>query len=192
MTAQPPLRRFARDLRRWEAEQERALRIGHVCRDTACTGTCEPALVYERTGWGWLAWTVPGDGTLPERPRRIGVLAPGARRTQRLATRWLTGRPALRIAWTRTSCVSVRFSAAAVGVIGLFAALFALYRGVCARTVLPAMLLVPLLGEHLPDRIDEWAGERLRCVEDAAVCQYLQCLAALHTYLVQAAADTDR
>ncbi|MGW2650893.1 hypothetical protein ACWC2T_39935 [Streptomyces sp. NPDC001393] len=192
MTPQPPLRPFARDPRRWEAEQERALRTGHVCRDTACTGTCEPALVYERTGWGWLAWTVPGDGTLPERPRQIGVLTPGATRTQRLAARWLTRRPALRIALTRTSPVSVRFSAAAVGGISLFAALFAVNRGVPADIVLPEMLLAPLLAEHLPDRIDERAGEHVRRVEDAAACQYLQRLAALHTYLVQAAADNDR
>jgi hypothetical protein len=192
MTPQPPLRPFARDPRRWEAEQERALRTGHVCRDTACTGTCEPALVYERTGWGWLAWTVPGDGTLPERPRQIGVLTPGATRTQRLAARWLTRRPALRIALTRTSPVSVRFSAAAVGVISLFAALFALNRDVPADTVLPAMLLAPLLAEHLPDRIDERAGEHVRRVEDVAACQYMQRLAAVHTYLVQAAADNDR
>ncbi|MGV9349314.1 hypothetical protein ACWDSD_31870 [Streptomyces spiralis] len=93
MTPQLPLRPFARDPRRWEAEQARALHTGHVCRDAACTSTREPALVYERTGWGWLAWTVPGDGTLPARLRQIGVLTPGATRTQRLAVRRLTRRP---------------------------------------------------------------------------------------------------
>ncbi|MER6548476.1 hypothetical protein [Streptomyces sp. NPDC001250] len=192
MTPQQPQRPFARDPRRWEAEQARALRTGHVCHDTACPGTCEPALVYERTGWGWLAWTVPGDGTLPEHPKQIGVLTPGATRTQRLAMRWLTRRPAIRIALTRTSPVSVRFSAAAVGIISLFAALFALNRGIPADTVLPAMLLAPLLAEHLPDRLDERAGEHVRMVEHAAACQYLQRLATLHTYLVQTAADNDR
>ncbi|MEU6511020.1 hypothetical protein [Streptomyces sp. NPDC046942] len=191
-TPQPPLRPFARDPQRWEQEQERALRTGHVCRDIACTGTCEPVLVYERTGWGWLAWTVPGDGTLPEHPRQIGVLAPGATLTQRLAVRWLTRRPALRIALTRTSTVSLRLSAAAVGLVSLFAALFALHRGAPGDVVLPAMLLAPLLTEHLPDRLDERAGEHVRSVEGTAACEYLQRLAALHTYLVQAAAGNDR
>ncbi|WP_369386194.1 hypothetical protein AB5J72_00065 [Streptomyces sp. CG1] len=192
MTPRPSLGPFARDPRRWEAEQERALRTGHVCRDTACTSTCEPALVHERTGWGWLAWTVPGDGTLPERPRQIGVLTPGATRTQRLAVRWLTRRPAIRIALSHTSDVSLRLSTAAVGVISLFTALFALNHGAPADIVLPTMLLAPLLTEHLPDRIDERAREHIRTVEDVAACQYLQRLAALHTYLVQAAADNDR
>ncbi|MFI6360755.1 hypothetical protein ACIBJF_51580 [Streptomyces sp. NPDC050743] len=79
-----------------------------------------------------------------------------------------------------------------MGVISLFAALFALNRGAPADIVLPAMLLAPLLTEYLPDRLDERAGEHVRVVEDSAACQYLQRLAALHTYLVQAAADNDR
>ncbi|WNZ06206.1 hypothetical protein [Streptomyces sp. 11x1] len=185
---QQPLRPFARDPRRWEEERSRALLTGHLCRDT----TCEPALVYERTEWGWLTWTVPGDGTLPGLPRQIGVLTPGATLTQRLAVRWLTRRPANRIALTATSPASLRFSAVLVGVISLFAALFALSRGIPADVVLPAMLLAPLLTEHLPDRFDDRAREHVRSVEGDAACQYLQRLAALHTYLVQAAADSDR
>ncbi|WP_328499623.1 hypothetical protein OG828_49175 [Streptomyces sp. NBC_00457] len=185
---QQPLRPFARDPRRWEEERSRALLTGHVCRDTACTGTCEPVLVCERTGWGWLTWTVPGDGTLPDLPRQIGVLTPGATMTQRLAVRWLTRRPAL----TSTSPASLRLSAVLVAVISLFAALFALNRGIPTDLVLPAMLLAPLLTEHLPDRLDDRAREHVRSVEGDAACQYLQRLAALHTYIVQAAAGRDR
>ncbi|WP_370251597.1 hypothetical protein [Streptomyces sp. V4I8] len=148
--------------------------------------------MHERTGWGWLTWTVPGDGTLPELPRQIGVLTPGATLAQRLAVRWLTRRPAHRIALTSTSPASLRFSAAAVAVISLFAALFALSHGIPADLVLPAMALAPLLTEHLPDRIDDRAREYVRSVEDESACRYLQRLAALHTYLVQAAADSDR
>jgi hypothetical protein len=58
--------------------------------------------------------------------------------------------------------------------------------------VLPAMLLAPLLTEHLPDRLDDRAREHVRSVEGDAACQYLQRLAALHTFIVQAAADSDR
>jgi hypothetical protein len=149
-------------------------------------------LVYERTTWGWLTWTVPGDGTLPELPRQIGVLTPGATMTQRLALRWLTRRPAYRIALTSTSPVSVRFSAALVAVIGLFTALSALSHGIPTDLVLPAMLLAPLLAECLPDRLDDRAREHVRSVEGDAACQYLQRLAALHTFVVQAAAGSDR
>ncbi|WP_031487314.1 hypothetical protein [Streptomyces bicolor] len=189
---QQPLRPFARDPRRWEEERSRALLTGHVCRDTACTGTREPVLVYERTGSGWLTWTVPGDGTLPNLPRQIGVLTPGATTTQRLAVRWLTRRPAHRIALTHTSPASLRLSAVLVAVISLFAALFALNRGIPADLVLPVMLLAPLLTEHLPDRLDDRAREHVRSVESDAACQNLQRLAALHTCIVQAAAGSDR
>ncbi|MFD9511154.1 hypothetical protein [Streptomyces mirabilis] len=90
-------RPFTLDPSRWEAERSRALRTGHV-RDHTCTAECEPVLVYERTRWGWLAWTVPGDGTPPEQPHQIGILTPTASRMQRLALRWLTRHPAHRIA----------------------------------------------------------------------------------------------
>ncbi|MEU9547275.1 hypothetical protein [Streptomyces mirabilis] len=90
-------RPFTRDQGRWERERSRALRTGHV-RDGSCSAACELVLVHERTSWGWLAWTVPGDGNPPEVPHRIAVLAPGATRMQRLALRWLARRPAQRIA----------------------------------------------------------------------------------------------
>jgi hypothetical protein len=189
---QQPLRPFARDPQRWEEERSRALLTGHICRDTACTGTCEPVLVHERTGWGWLTWTVPSDGTLPDLPRQIGVLTPSVTLTQRLAVRWLTRRPAYRVALTATSPASLRFSAVLVSVISIFAALSALKRGIPTDLVLPAMLLAPLLTEHLPDRLDDRAREHVRSVEGDAACRYLQRLAALHTYIVQAAADSDR
>ncbi|MCI3276969.1 hypothetical protein [Streptomyces cylindrosporus] len=149
-------------------------------------------LVHERTGWGWLTWTVPGDGTLPHLPRQIGVLTPGATLTQRLWVRWLTRRPAHRIALTTQGPVSLRPLAAAVAIISLVAAAFALNRGIPAGLVLPAMLLAPLLAEHLPDRLDARASEHVRRVEGDAACRYLQRLVALHTCLVQAASDSDR
>ncbi|MEU9547274.1 hypothetical protein AB0E09_54350, partial [Streptomyces mirabilis] len=57
---------------------------------------------------------------------------------------------------------------------------------------LPAMLLAPLLAEHLPDRLDTRAREHVYTVEGDDACRYLQRLAALHTSLVQAAAGSDR
>ncbi|MDQ1041849.1 hypothetical protein [Streptomyces sp. V4I2] len=181
---------FTRDPGRWQTEQSRALRTGHV-RDHTCSAACQPVLVHERTPWDWLAWTVPGDGTLPEVPHQVGVLTPAATRTQRLALRWPTRRPAQRIALDTVS-VSLRFSAAAVALVSLLAALFAMSHGVPADVALPAMLLAPLLAEHLPGRLDARAREHVRSVEDDGACRYLQRLAALHTSLVQAAAASDR
>ncbi|WP_406190888.1 hypothetical protein OG331_50485 [Streptomyces sp. NBC_01017] len=180
-------RPFTRDPGRWEKESSRALRAGHV-RNGTCSAACQPVLVHERTSWGWLAWTVPGDGTPPELPVQIGVLAPEATRTQRLAARWLLRRPAHRIALAPASRVSLRFTTTAVAAIALVAALYAPSRGIPVGLV----LLAPLLTEHLPDRLDERAGEYVRSVEGDAACRYLQRLADLHTGLVDAAAGSDR
>ncbi|MFH8698920.1 MULTISPECIES: hypothetical protein [Streptomyces] len=190
----PPraLRPFARDPRRWEKERSRALRTGHVCGDHEDADTCEVVLVFERTGWGWLAWPVPGEGTVPELPVQIGVLAPGATMRRRLAVCWLLRRPAHRIALTSGSRASVRLSAAVVGAVALVAAFYALGRGIRADVVLPAMLLAPLLTEHLPDVLDGRAVEHVRWVQGDAPCRYLQRLAGLQTYLIQAASGSDR
>ncbi|WP_406436475.1 hypothetical protein OHB14_62295 [Streptomyces sp. NBC_01613] len=176
--------------RRWEKEHARALRTGHV-RDHTCSADCEPVLVHERTPWGWLAWTVPGDGSPPEIPHQIGVLTPAATRVQRLALRWLTRRPARRIALGNVPG-SLRLSAACVALISVLVGLFAISRGVPTDVALPAMLLAPLLAEHLPDRMDARAREHVHIVEGDGPCRYLQRLAALHTSLVQAAAGSGR
>jgi hypothetical protein len=183
-------RPFTRNPGRWKRERSRALRTGHV-RDHTCSAACELVLVHERTPWGWLAWTVPGDGSPPEIPHRIAVLTPAATRTQRLALRWLTRRPAQRIAPDSVPG-SLRFSAAAVALLSLVAGLFAISHGVPVEVALPAMLLAPLLAEHLPDRLDSRAREHVHIVEGDDACRYLQRLAALHTSLVQAAAGSER
>ncbi|WP_329343823.1 hypothetical protein OG866_44435 [Streptomyces sp. NBC_00663] len=189
-TAGQPLRPFARQPRQWEKEQFRVLRRGHVCPGAGCAGMCEPALVVERTGWGWLAWTVPDDGTLPQLPQQVGVVIPGATLAQQLALRWLTRRPATRIALNTHSSAALRLSAMTVGAISFCAALYALLSGIPDALVLPVMLLAPLLTERLPDWLDDRAARHVRSVEDEAACRYLQRLAALHTYLLQAAADS--
>ncbi|MER5924922.1 hypothetical protein [Streptomyces mirabilis] len=184
-------RPFTLDPGRWEAERSRALRTGHV-RDHTCSAECEPVLVYERTRWGWLAWTVPGDGTPPDQPHQIGVLIPTANRMQRLAMRWLTRHPAQRLALAPAIPGSLRLSAAVVALISLLAGLFAMGHGVPVGAALPGMVLAPLLAENLPRQLDARAREHVRSVEGDGACQYLQRLAALHTSLVQAAAGSDR
>jgi hypothetical protein len=179
-------RPFTRDPRRWDRERSRVLRTGHV-RDHTCSAACELVLVHERTPWGWLAWTVPGDGSPPEIPHRIAVLTPTATRTQRLALRWLTRRIAL-----NSVHGSLRFSTAVAALVSLVTGLVAMSHAVPVDVTLPAMLLAPLLAEHLPNRLDIWAREHVHIVEGDDACRYLQRLAVLHTSLVQAAAGSDR
>ncbi|WP_330327866.1 hypothetical protein [Streptomyces pseudovenezuelae] len=183
-------RPFTRDPGRWKRKSSRALRTGHI-RDHTCSAACELVLVHEHTSWGWLAWTVPGDGGQPEVPHQIGVLTPGATRRQRLALRWLTRCPARRLA-VDTVPGSLRFSAAAVALISVTVGLFALSHGLPANVTVPAMLLAPLLAEHLPGRMDDWARAHVHIVEGDGPCRYLQRLAVLHTYILQATASSDR
>jgi hypothetical protein len=97
------------------------------------------------------------DGLGP--PVLIGVLTPAAARAQRPALRWLARRPAQRVPWLP---VSVRCSAAAVAVLGVVAAAAVISHG---TPVGVAVLLVQLLVEHLPDRLDARAGAHVRTVE---------------------------
>ncbi|MDT7847478.1 hypothetical protein [Streptomyces justiciae] len=55
--------------------------------------------------------------------------------------------------------------------------------------MLPALLIAPLLTEHLPDRLDDRARRHARTVDGGAACTYLQRLVALHN-LVQAAGNS--
>lgn len=185
------LRPFAATPGRWETEHARALRTGHP-REETCTAKCQPVLVYERTRWGWLAWTTPGDGSRPDLPHQIAVLTPCATTAQRLALRWLTRRPAHRINLLPGIPGSLRLTAVAIALLSLVAGLSAIAHGTPIGVALPAMALAPLLAEHLPARWDARAREHVRTVEGAAACRYLQRLAAVHTCLVQAAAGSDR
>jgi len=187
------LRPFADDPARWDAERSCALQTGRIAYDTGSFSVAgEPYLVHERTGWGWLAWTVPADGSMPQRPHRIGVLPPSATWTDRLAARWLARRPAGRMALHATSRGSLRYFAVAVAVIGCFTAVDAIARGIPLGIAVPAALLAPLLADHLPDRLDRRARRRVRIAQGAAATGYLQRLAAWHTGLLRAAADSDR
>ncbi|MBO4259615.1 hypothetical protein GRC12_38115 [Streptomyces griseorubiginosus] len=176
---------------RWEREVARALRRGRV-RGPACTAGCEPVLIYERTGWGWYAWTIPGDGSPPELPHQVGVLTPRATRRQRLALCWLTRRPARRIGLAGGIPGSLRLSVAVVAVVGLAAGSFALTRGIPVSVVLPAIVLGPLLAGHLPARWDARAREHVHTVEGDDACRCLQRLARWHTHLIAAARGSDR
>ncbi|MFF7452391.1 MULTISPECIES: hypothetical protein [unclassified Streptomyces] len=83
-------------------------------------------------------------------------------------------------------------SAVAAALIGVVVGLVAISRGAPMGSTVSAMLLAPLLVEHLPGRLDARARVHVHLVEGDGPCRYLQRLATLHTFLVQAAAGSDR
>ncbi|MCX5106945.1 hypothetical protein [Streptomyces sp. NBC_00439] len=176
---------FARHPQRWERERTRAARSGHVCGDAGC----DPVLIRERTRWGWIDWTVPADGGLPDRPFRIAVLTPTATRAQRLGLRWLARRPARRI---QIGAVPVRTSTVGTAILSLAVATAAAIYAAPLSIVLAAAASATMLVEHLPHHLDDRAGENIRIAENAAACGYLQRLSALHTGIIQAAANSSR
>ncbi|MET9915025.1 hypothetical protein ABZZ74_51725 [Streptomyces sp. NPDC006476] len=143
--------------------------------------------MYERTAWGWLGWTVPRDGTVPEVPHQIAVLTPAATWWQRLGLRWLLRRRSRPIRLAPTAALVPR-TTAAMALVSLPAGLVALAHGLPADVTLPAMPLLPLLAEHLPERLDGRAREHVLTIEGEAGCRRLLRLATLQTGLVQAAA----
>ncbi|MER5918263.1 hypothetical protein ABT124_50575 [Streptomyces sp. NPDC001982] len=141
------------------------MRGGHVCAGASCTTGCEPVLIRERAGWGWIDWTVLADGSLPERPHWIAVLIPIATRAQRLALRWPARRPARRI---RLGSVTARTATAVALALSLAAATLAIIHRVPFSIVLPAAALTPLLVEYLSDPLDARASGHVRIVDAEA------------------------
>ncbi|MFI6340722.1 hypothetical protein [Streptomyces sp. NPDC050535] len=186
-----PPRPFLDALGPWETERSRALRTGHR-RDGACSPDCQPELVYERGRWGWLAWTVPYDGTLPDLPHHIGVLAPATTRIQRLAVRWLTRRPARRVALHPSAPGSLRPWTLAVALTSLAAGLVVIVHGAPWDMTLPVMLLAPMLAACVPGHLDACARQHVRTVHGDAAVRYLQRLTTVQTVLTGAATRTDR
>ncbi|MGW6214329.1 hypothetical protein [Streptomyces sp. NPDC055109] len=148
-------------------------------------------LVHESSRWGWAAWPVPADGSVPGRPLHVGILTPTATRWQRLSLPWLTRRPARRIALTPRILGSLRAWAAGTALACLAAGLFAMRRGLPWDVALPAMLLAPLLADHLPAQWDAWAGRHVRAVDGEAAVRYLHRLTSMQTVLDQAADGSD-
>ncbi|MER5698860.1 hypothetical protein ACWDBO_45115 [Streptomyces mirabilis] len=190
-TPSQQLRPFPQDPEQWEAERTHALRTSRAVHfDASGTLPDDLVLVHERTRWGYLAWTVPGDGSLPQQPRRIGVLPPSPTRTERWAVRWLARRPAHRFGLPPTLPGSLKLSSIAVALVGLTVASFAVSQGIPAVFALPLAVLAPLLTDRLGHSLDVCAHRHVKIVEDESACRYLQRLAALHTHILEAAADS--
>ncbi|MCX4919882.1 hypothetical protein [Streptomyces sp. NBC_00687] len=184
-------RPFLDDPGRWETERLRVLRTGYR-RDPACSADCPHVLVNERARWGWIAWKVATDGTLPAVPHLISVLDPTATRIQRLAVRWLTRRPARRVAFNPSIPGSLRFWALAVALTTFVTGLFTVAHGAPWDVTLPVMLLTPMLADRLPGYLDARARQHVRTVHGAAAVGYFQRLTTVQTVLTRSATRTSR
>lgn len=156
-----PLRPFGLQPRRWSRTQDRALRSGHAFRRAGRPEGCEPVLIRERTGWGWIDWTIPADGSLPRQLAGIAVFSPLVSRAQRHRLRWLARPPARRIC---PGPLALQPVTAAVTALALIAATPATLHGIPVSIALPAVALAPLLAEHLPEVLDARAAENARVV----------------------------
>ncbi|WP_406368367.1 hypothetical protein OG788_46390 [Streptomyces sp. NBC_00647] len=145
----------------------------------------------EPTRWGWISWTIPSDGTLPEIPHEIGVVTPGTTRAQRAVLYRLAGRPGRRITLGRALPGSIRRSTAYAVIVSLLVGLLSIHAGLAVDVALPAMALVPLLIERLEDHLDAKDAAHVRRIQGDAACQYTQRLATLQDQLLHLDVPTD-
>ncbi|MFD6299375.1 hypothetical protein ACFWFU_31620 [Streptomyces sp. NPDC060235] len=137
----------------------------------------------ENSRWGWRTWTVPSDGSLPEVPHQIGVIAPGTGRLHRLVLRWMATRTSGRVTLGPTLS-SVRRSTLCAVVLGLLGGLFAIRASVAVDVVLPVVALVPLLIERLEDAPETQEAVHVRRIQGEAACRCARRLGALQDHLV--------
>ncbi|MFE4756066.1 hypothetical protein ACFRIB_38545 [Streptomyces mirabilis] len=105
--------------------------------------------------------------------------------------RWLARRPAHRFDLAPTLPGSLKLSSIAVALVGLAIASLAVNWGIPAVFALPLTVLAPLLTDRLGHGLDACAHRHVKTVEDESACQYLQRLAALHTHILEAVADSE-
>ncbi|MEU0784667.1 hypothetical protein ABZ341_24215 [Streptomyces sp. NPDC006173] len=176
------LRPFPHTPDRWDTKQAHALRTGHPL-SADCSTECVPVLVMENARWGWLAWTVPSDGSLPKIPYQIGVIAPGTGHIPRSVLRWMGQRTVRRITLAPALPV-VRRSAVCALVVSLLVGLLAIRAGLAVDVAVPGMALIPLLSERLEAALEAEEAARVRRVQGEAACRYVGRLAALEDQLV--------
>ncbi|MGW3631862.1 hypothetical protein ACWD7F_17130 [Streptomyces sp. NPDC005122] len=168
---------------RWDTKRAHALRAGHPL-SAACSTECKPVLVLESTGWGWLAWTVPSDGSLPRIPHQISVIGPCTGRVYRAVLRWQSMRTDPRITLGPTR-ISARGSTLCAAIVSLLVGLLAIRAGLAVDVAFPATALAPMLIEHLEDRLEATADAHVRRIQGKAACRYAHRLAALQNQLIQ-------
>ncbi|GGV72095.1 hypothetical protein GCM10010277_84560 [Streptomyces longisporoflavus] len=139
----------------------------------------------EPTSWGWLRWSPSAPDGAPRQLLEIGIVAPGCSLRARCARRWLTRRPPIRLHLDHGGSVTALTLITGLG--ALLAMSWAVGHGLPLPAGALAAILLPLLADHLPVRLDAWAGRYVRTVESANGLAYLQRLIARHAVIVRAA-----
>ncbi|AYG77963.1 hypothetical protein DWB77_07522 [Streptomyces hundungensis] len=194
---EPELRPFATEPGRWHRELQRTqarLAAGALDQGPGYRREShrveEHTRIDERTAWGWLRWPAPLSEDAPVVPLQIAVLSPMPSRAARLASRWLTRRPPLRI-YFDARC---RFWVTSTTVLAAFLALTfvgaAMAKGLPADVGVPLMLLIPALAEHVPGRLDARARVHARIVQDETGLREMQRFLGCHQ-IIQAADDRE-
>ncbi|MFF3982322.1 hypothetical protein [Streptomyces sp. NPDC001828] len=192
---EPGLRPFITDPGRWHRELQRtqarlaaaALDGGPGYRREAHRGQ-ELTRIDERTEWGWLRWPAPLSEDVPVAPLRIAVLPPRPSHTARLAGRWLTRRPPLRIYFDARYRFWVTSTTALAAFLSLVWVGAAMAKGLPADVGVPLMLLIPALAEHVPGCLDARAQAHVRIVRDEAGLREMLRFIGCHQ-IIQAADD---
>ncbi|MEU5436448.1 hypothetical protein AB0G73_24140 [Streptomyces sp. NPDC020719] len=194
---QAQLRPFATEPGRWQRELQRiqgrtAAATLHAGLDhdraESRHGWEELTRVDECTDWGWLRWQAPLSEDVPAVLRQITVLSPTPSRTARLAGRWLSRRPPLRIYFDARYRFWVTGTTVLAALVSLVLVGAAMSNGLPADVGLPLMLLIPALADHLPGRLDARARPHAQIVQDETGLRQMQPFIARHQTL-QAADD---
>ncbi|MEV6758417.1 hypothetical protein [Streptomyces sp. NPDC051214] len=141
----------------------------------------------ERTAWGWLRWSPATDDGAPQRLAQIGIVTPGHSLRARCAQRWLTRRPPLRLYLDHGGSVTAATLLTAVG--ALLGMSWAIDDGLAVAIGLPLAILLPLLVDHLPARLDVRARAYVCIIDAGPGLEYLQRLTAQHARITRAAAS---
>ncbi|MWA07669.1 hypothetical protein [Streptomyces sp. BA2] len=138
----------------------------------------------ERTPWGWLRFSPAAPDGAPQHLLQIGIRTPDPSLRARCAQRWLTRRPPLRLYFDHGGSVTaLTLMTALVALLGMS---WAIDHGLPAVIGLPLAILLPLLVDHLPARLDTRARAYARIIDTGPGLDYLQRLTAQHARLVRA------
>jgi hypothetical protein len=141
----------------------------------------------ERTPWGWLRWSPATPDAAPQRLLQIGIVTPEPSLRARCAQRWLTRRPPIRLYLDHGGSVTASTLLTAIG--ALTGMSWAIEHGLPASVGLPLAILLPLLVDHLPARLDARARACVRIIDAGPQLNYLQQLTAQHIAITRAAAS---
>lgn len=138
----------------------------------------------ERAEWGWRRWSLPTPDAAPQRLLQIGIRTPEPSLGARCAHRWLTRRPPTLHYFDNGGSIPAATLLTATG--ALLAMVWAIGRGLPVSIALPLAILLPLLVDHLPARLDTLAHRYVCVIDTDPELEHLQRQAVRHTRIIEA------